>query len=231
MQELRFFNPYAEIRQTQNRLPHWQQMGAVYFVTFRLGGSLPKEIVMQLKGAQAKNETLLIDVKDEGERKQKVFQQRKKYFAKFDEYLDKASNGPRWMQDDRIAKIVAEAIHFRDGKDYELLVYCIMPNHVHMVFTVERFAESLASVRDSVSHYIVTDIIGSLKKHTALEANKVLQRSGAFWQHESYDHVVRTEKELGNIIYYVLNNPVSAHLVSDWKKWKWSYCKYESHLA
>src|SRR5207244_227864 len=37
MTELRFFNPYAAIRLTENRLPHWQQEGAVYFVTFRLG--------------------------------------------------------------------------------------------------------------------------------------------------------------------------------------------------
>lgn len=29
MTELRFFNPYGEIRHTENRLPHWQQEGAV----------------------------------------------------------------------------------------------------------------------------------------------------------------------------------------------------------
>jgi hypothetical protein len=36
MAALHFFNPHAEIRHTENRLPHWQQTGAVYFVTFRL---------------------------------------------------------------------------------------------------------------------------------------------------------------------------------------------------
>ena len=34
MDALRFFNPYAEIRHTENRLPHWQQENAVYFITF-----------------------------------------------------------------------------------------------------------------------------------------------------------------------------------------------------
>ena len=38
---LKAFNPYAAIRITENRLPHWQQEGAVYFVSFRLGDSLP----------------------------------------------------------------------------------------------------------------------------------------------------------------------------------------------
>jgi hypothetical protein len=43
MTDLRFFNPYAEIRHTENRLPHWQQEGAVYFVTFRLADSIPSK--------------------------------------------------------------------------------------------------------------------------------------------------------------------------------------------
>jgi hypothetical protein len=44
MSELRFFNPSADIRQTQNRLPHWQQEGAVYFITFRLADSVPAHL-------------------------------------------------------------------------------------------------------------------------------------------------------------------------------------------
>ncbi|HZE57169.1 MAG TPA: hypothetical protein VE031_04890 [Chthoniobacterales bacterium] len=45
MNELRFFNPYAEIRHTENRLPHWQQNGATYFVTFRLADSIPANVL------------------------------------------------------------------------------------------------------------------------------------------------------------------------------------------
>ena len=44
MSELRFFNPNAEIRQTGSRLPHWQQQGAVYFVTFRVADSIPSRL-------------------------------------------------------------------------------------------------------------------------------------------------------------------------------------------
>jgi hypothetical protein len=47
MNELRFFNPHAEIRHTENRLPHWQQEGATYFVTFRLADSIPSEFRSQ----------------------------------------------------------------------------------------------------------------------------------------------------------------------------------------
>src|SRR5262245_4157936 len=44
MGELRFFNPYADIRFTANCLPHWQQEGAVYFVMFRLADAVPREL-------------------------------------------------------------------------------------------------------------------------------------------------------------------------------------------
>ena len=47
MAELHFFNPYADIRFTVNRLPHWQQEGAVYFVTFRLADAVPHNLRTQ----------------------------------------------------------------------------------------------------------------------------------------------------------------------------------------
>ena len=47
MDELRFFNPYEDIRFTANRLPHWQQKGAVYFVTFRLVDAVPQHLRTQ----------------------------------------------------------------------------------------------------------------------------------------------------------------------------------------
>lgn len=47
MDKLRFFNPYEEIRFTENLLPHWQQKGAMYFITFRLADSIPARLRAQ----------------------------------------------------------------------------------------------------------------------------------------------------------------------------------------
>ena len=44
---MKFFDPYGDIRFTQNRLPHWQQNEAVYFVTFRLADALPQNLLEQ----------------------------------------------------------------------------------------------------------------------------------------------------------------------------------------
>jgi putative DNA methylase len=62
----------------------------------------------------------------------------------------------------------------------------------------------------------------SLKSYTAHEANRLLSRTGSFWQDESYDHWVRDEDELGRIIDYIALNPVSAKLVAKPYEWFWS---------
>ena len=62
-----------------------------------------------------------------------------------------------------------------------------------------------------------------LKGYTARKANGLLSRTGAFWQRESYDHVIRDANEWQRIVIYVLNNPVKAGLVDTWEEWKWNY--------
>lgn len=68
----------------------------------------------------------------------------------------------------------------------------------------------------------LSKIMHSLKSYTANEANKVLERTGRFWQRESYDHWVRDEAELFRIAEYIANNAVSANLAAN--AWDWPYC-------
>ena len=115
--------------------------------------------------------------------------------------------------------MVTESILFRDGKTYDLVAFCIMLNHVHLVCTpLEKLAKT---------YYGLTEILHSVKRHTAREANKILQRKGTFWQDESYDHFIRDDAELERIVKYVLHNPVKAGLVKEQTDWKWNYSKFE----
>lgn len=207
----------------RRNLPHYYPSHAVYFITFRVAGSLPKPVVDHLKKERDQFEAVLLKKFSKKETTEKLRQSRKFYFGKFDALLDGSSNGHRWLSDSRIANLTAEAIHYRDGKEYDLYAYCIMPNHVHLV--IKLLDISAIVPRRGSSRYTLANVLENLKWYTALKANKLLNRSGAFWQHESYDHVVRNHAELERIIRYVLNNPVKAGLVKDWDQWKWSYCK------
>ena len=46
----------------------------------------------------------------------------------------------------------------------------------------------------------------SLKSYTANECNKVLNRSGTFWQREYFDRIVRNRNDLTKKSYELLNN-------------------------
>ena len=203
MSNLRFREYY------RRRLPHIQIAGSTYFVTFRLKNSLPKDALEKLAEEAEKIRKLPND---------KAELEHRRWFGKFDDYLDKVSCGETYLKNEQIADLVAESIHYRDGKVYDLVAFCIMPNHVHLVFMPLEKGEGV--------FHSLTEILQSLKRHTARQSNLILGRSGAFWQDESYDHIVRDEAELERIIKYVLYNPVKVGLVDNQTKWKWCYCKH-----
>lgn len=203
----------------RRHLPHWQPQDATYHVVFRLAGSLPAKVIDELREEREQMEKLLVKTKQPDERRRLLKDIHWKIFEKYEALLDGNSTGPHWLREQAVAEIVKEAIHYRDGKEYDLLAYCIMPNHVHLVFTVRR------NDIPSNNKEVLYRILQSLKRHTARQANLFLARSGAFWQDENYDHVIRDSVELERTIRYVLNNPVKAGLVKSWEEWKWTYVK------
>ncbi len=225
----------------KRNLPHWQPAGAEYFITFRLAGSLPANVVAKIKNDKAQRLCELrmatsssgslpeqqgfIDRARAGSDKLSDLQEQieRVTFLKYEALLDKADSGPIWLKQPEVADIVQEAIHYRDQKEYDLYVYCIMPNHVHIVFKLLDQNEICSESKE----YMVTDVLKSLKWYTALKCNKLLLRNGGFWQAESYDRVIRDAGELENTIAYTLNNPVKAGFVEKWEDWPYSYCKPE----
>jgi REP element-mobilizing transposase RayT len=208
----------------RRNLPHYQPDNSIYFVTFRLVNSLPKSAIEFIK-REFKSQLKILNNNNSGVNLQKkIYLLQNKYFGKFDNLLNNNNKGSFWLKQDNIALIVSNAIHFYDEKKYLLFAFCIMPNHVHILFKIEQ--NQRVPLQNEKSDYIVTKILQDLKKFTAREANKLLGRSGQFWHHESYDHVVRNDNELENVYYYILQNPVKAGLVKSWKDWKWSFSKF-----
>ncbi|MDW7992967.1 MAG: transposase [Anaerolineae bacterium] len=201
----------------RRRLPHWQPPGATFFITFRLRGSLPRQVLEQLVEERASAEKRLRQIQDLTVRTIETYREERRLFGKWDQALHTAREGPRWLEDPRIASLVAESLQYWNGKTYDLLAFCVMPNHVHLVCTPLEEADG--------EYFPLSAILHSLKGYTARRANQILSRTGPFWQRESYDHVVRNERELIRIIQYVQNNPVAAGLVQNWQEWPWTYPK------
>lgn len=202
----------------RRNLPHFQFDQSYYFITFRLYNSLQREVIDYLKNYYRKNKNEILKIKDPDLRSDKLYELQKRYFGIFDRHLDTNRECINYLCDPRISGIVKKSIEFRDGQDYETIAYCIMPNHVHLLIHVQRFLKPLYK------------IMQSLKRHTGRESNKIINRLGSFWHEESYDHIVRNERELININNYIMNNPVKAGLVSNADDWKNRYSKLRLRL-
>ena len=202
----------------RRKLPHIHPQNNPLFITFSLVDSLPAAVVVELK---AQREKELQAAKSAEER----YIIQKKYFGHFDEWLDRCEHGHDWLRQESIAQIVADEIHQAASRHYELYAYCIMPNHVHLLLLslIEKFPPSKGVSAISP----VAEIMRLLKGRTARYCNIALDRAGAFWHHEYYDHYVRDEKEMERIILYILNNPAKAGLVNEWKDWKFAYVNPE----
>ena len=101
--------------------------------------------------------------------------------------------GPDWLKNSQVAGLLAKAMQHFDGERYDLLAWCVMPNHVH------------ALVRPLGEHKLA-EVLQSWKSFTAKEANKILNRTGGFWQQESYDHLIRDTNDFHNQRAYILQH-------------------------
>jgi putative transposase len=199
----------------RRRLPHDQPNNAILFATFRLANSLPKEIVVQLLQDREQREAVIKKESNTEKRALLLKEERTRYFGHFDDYLDKLLTDVRWLANPEIADIVLNAILFYDQKEYDVIACCIMPNHVHLIADMQRANIPLHSV------------LQRIKSYSAAKANPILRRSGQFWHHENYDHVVRDGEELKKIVRYILENPVKASLCKTWNEWRWTFLKKE----
>ena len=186
----------------RGRLPHWERKNGTYFVTWRLADALPEE---------ARNRILheRDDIVREAEQQGRELTDAEKmrltrlHTERIEEWLN-AGHGACHLNDARCAKIVADALQHFDGQRYDLHAWCVMPNHVHVVF-------------QTIGEHSLHEILHSWKSFTANQCNKVLGRTGVFWMDESFDRLIRNAAEHEKYVAYTLNNPVEAGL----KNWEW----------
>ena len=194
------------IRQ-RGRLPHWEKDAGLYFLTFHLAESLPRPVLDKI----AERHRILIAAKRVGAPllpSQKVLVAEFSP-AKLEEYFDRGV-GSCFLGDPRIAELMANAFSFWQGKRYRLVAWCVMPNHAHVVCRLLPGQE-------------LSKVLQGWKSFTARKANAILGRSGAFWQREYYDRLIRNGDELDRAVRYVVSNPERAGLMG-WK-WVWSACE------
>ena len=136
----------------------------------------------------------LLSIEDERERRIKI-----------EAYLD-AGHGECRLRQPEIAALVQENLLHFDGTRYRLLAWVVMPNHVHTLI--------------EISQTPLAEILHGWKSYTGKAANRLLERTGDFWQPEYFDRYIRDEEHLGKAVRYIENNPVKAGLVKLPEEWR-----------
>ncbi|HGY54500.1 MAG TPA: hypothetical protein ENK44_02235 [Caldithrix abyssi] len=210
----------------KRNLPHIHPKEGFFFITFRLSGTIPKYVLERLR---EERENQIKTIKYRRFTKQYLderYKADKRFFASYDKWLDECNSGPVWLKNSQIARIVYDKMMEFDTYKYKLVCFCIMSNHVHLLIDITGFKHNTDQPqRSKTTFYYLADVLRLIKGSTARQCNKLLNRSGQFWHHESYDHYVRDEKELARIIKYILNNPVKAGLTDNYSDWEFSYYK------
>jgi REP element-mobilizing transposase RayT len=192
-------------------LPHRDDPGLTQFVTFHLIDSFPESLRSEW-GHLAK-------IEDDRELRKQL-----------EAYLDQG-RGECHLRNPEIAKLVEENFRQFAGNcrgsqtrapgvsevRYELRAWCIMPNHVHVLFKVGTVSMS--------------ETVGAWKKHTGRLANKLLGKTGAFWAADYFDVFIRDAEHEQKTVHYIENNPTKAKLVLDPKEWPWSSARYRDEYG
>jgi putative DNA methylase len=210
---------------TRRNLPHWYVPGAMHFVTYRLAGTIPALLLQQWR--EQRDAQIRQKRASSGSFQKTRERAHKQLFAKYDRYLDETCP-IRWLAAPPVAAMIRANLYHHNGSKYHLLAYCVMPNHVHLLLQPQDgpaapehpFECDADEKPDSDSP--LSSIMHSLKSYTAHRGNDLLDRSGQFWQHESYDHWVRDEEELQRIVQYIVWNPVKAGLAKHPHEWYFS---------
>ncbi|MDQ6892842.1 MAG: transposase [Acidobacteriota bacterium] len=100
---------------------------------------------------------------------------------------------------------IDELASIRKERRIPVYAYCLMPDHVHLLIGVEATAPLSA-------------VIGSWKSRCA-HAWRERNRAESFWQRGFYDSAIRTHEDLRRAALYILENPVRAGLVDDFRNY------------
>ncbi len=198
-------------------LPHCDFPGLVQFVTFRLADSMPESRRGEWEGRGEWEH--LLKIEDDREKR-----------TKLEAYLDRGV-GECQLRDTRVAKLAEDAmLHFHNER-YELLAWCVMPNHVHVLVHV--WQTPLWKMVQSWKRFIAkaSERRSPTRRVSETGTNAPARRAALQWQREYWDTFMRDEAQEKTAVRYIENNPVKAKLCCAKEEWLSGSARFRDEYA
>jgi len=198
-------------------LPHCDFPGLVQFLTFRLADSMPES-------RRGEWEHLL---KIENDREKRT---------KLEEYLDRGV-GECHLRSPRIALVAEKALLFFHNQCYELLAWCVMPNHIHVLVDVRmtplwKIVQNWkVRVENQWRKLLLSERRAPTRPVSSRDINEPRRCSALRWQREYWDTFMRDAAQEKTAIRYIENNPVKAKLCRTKYGWPFSSARFRDEYA
>jgi putative transposase len=121
-----------------------------------------------------------------------------------------------FQKDENARLLIATILKYRDANEFELHDFVVMPNHLHIVLSLDdgkTIGRAVQLIKGGFSH--VLHLTGG---------------AGTVWQPGYYEHRVRDGEEFERITNYVRQNPVRRGLVEKPSDYSYSSCGCECTL-
>ena len=190
-------------------MPHVDGTQLIQHVSYHLADSLPKEALERMAEELKSLPPALRDAEKE---------------KRIASYLD-AGKGSCILQVPELAEMVQNAFLIFHEKRYELHAWCVMPNHVHVLF-------------QPLKGWSMSKIVASWKSYTGRRISEYRKEAElaelqpgptSVWHREYWDRYIRDHAHYVNVRNYIHLNPVKAGLVTKPEEWRWSSA-YEPRL-
>ncbi len=191
---MKYFNPYEDIRITRNHLPHWQQTGRTYFITYRLADAVPAALLKKWDEERIIWRSFHPEPLSAAEEEE----YHRRFSSQLDRWLD-AGHGSCLLREPAMREVVKESLGHFEGQRHHAFSWVIMPNHVHILATLH-------------AEWSLEKVIATWKRRTAVALNRLRGATGQVWQEDYFDRLIRDGGHFDNVIRYIRRNPAKAKL-------------------
>ncbi len=199
---------------SRKKQPHFQTHETSYSITILLHDAVTGPDLEKLRKALAA-EIANINHDDMDRKELRRAEARSRNFEALEKLLHSKRSQSHMLKNLHAIRACKDYFLKFNDELYKMHAFSIMSNHAHLLLDL---CPQLAHAELEDLEWPLDRLIGRLKGGSAYAINQTLGRDGKLWMKGYYDWYVRTANHYDWVRKYILQNPVKAGLVDDWRE-------------